>query len=68
MENKLKRTDVGYINRNDQKVLERQDRSENHRFAKAYLLECLNCERRYRANGCDIFQRKCPDCQGGEED
>jgi hypothetical protein len=61
-------TDVGYVNRNNQKVLKKLNRSENHRYANGYLLECKECDRRYKANGCDIFQRKCPDCQGGEED
>jgi hypothetical protein len=58
---------VGYVNRNDQRVLMKLDRSSNHRFANGYALECKICERRYKANGCDVYQRKCPDCQGGEE-
>jgi hypothetical protein len=35
----------------------------------SYKLECLepDCGHEYGANGTDIFQRKCPRCQDGEE-
>ncbi len=32
----------------------------------AYKLKCLKCNHKYGANGTDIFQRKCPNCQGGK--
>jgi tRNA G26 N,N-dimethylase Trm1 len=60
-------TKRGYENRNGQVVQRRQRKSENHRYANAYLLKCKHCEAEYSANGCDIYQRKCPNCQGGEE-
>ena len=33
---------------------------------KFYSMECLNCGHKYQANGSDIWQRKCPKCQGGK--
>jgi len=30
-----------------------------------YEMECLYCHHKYKANGTDIFQRKCPRCQEG---
>ncbi len=30
-----------------------------------YEMECLGCGYKYYANGSDIWQRKCPKCQGG---
>ena len=31
----------------------------------SYKMVCQNCGEVYGANGSDIFQRKCPKCQGG---
>jgi hypothetical protein len=64
---KKKTTKRGYLNRNDQMVLRKGHRSDNHRFANGYRLQCQNCSHEYWANGCDIYQRKCPECQGGEK-
>ena len=30
-----------------------------------YVLQCGECRHEYGANGSDIFQRRCPACQGG---
>ncbi len=30
-----------------------------------YVLQCGGCRHEYGANGSDIFQRRCPACQGG---
>ena len=30
-----------------------------------YAMRCRNSGHEYGANGSDIFQRKCPNCQGG---
>lgn len=30
-----------------------------------YDMKCLKCGHTYKANGTDIFQRKCLNCQGG---
>lgn len=60
--NEMKSTDVGYINRNNQKNLGYNGVSETHISAKAYEMECLDCGHKYLANGCDIWLRKCPKC------
>ena len=62
-----KTTTIGYVNRNKQKVLgTRGVRGTDHE-QYSYKLECLveGCGYDYGANGTDIFQRKCPRCQGG---
>ena len=59
----MKTTDVGYINKNNQKNLGYRGLSETHISAKFYEMECLDCGHRYMANGCDIWLRKCPLCQ-----
>ena len=61
-------TQIGYVNRNNQ-------RCEGHRGvvgtdhgATAYRMVCQQsrCGHVYGANGTDVFQRKCPQCQGGK--
>ena len=64
---KKRTTKRGYVNRNNQVVIRKGKRSENHGFANAYHMQCQHCQHEYMANGCDIFQRKCPACQGGEK-
>lgn len=60
-----KSTDTGYTNKNNQRNAGRTDEpgTDNNQFF--YKMECLNCGYEYRANGSDIWQRKCPKCQGG---
>ena len=58
----MKSTDVGYINKNNQKNLGYRGVSETHVSAKSYEMECLDCGHKYLANGCDIWLRKCPAC------
>ena len=59
----MKTTDTGYINKNNQKNLGYKGISETHISAKSYEMECLDCGHRYPANGCDVWERKCPNCQ-----
>ena len=58
----MKTTDIGYINKNNQKNLGYRGLSETHVSAKFYEMECLDCGHKYMANGCDIWLRKCPMC------
>ena len=58
-------TMVGEENRNQQVVLRRSDAKPSPRGQKVYALRCGRCAHEYGANGCDVFQRKCPKCQGG---
>ena len=58
-------TRPGYVNRNRQTNVRATDLPGNDHLQKIYVLECGDCGLRYGANGSDIFQRKCPECQGG---
>ena len=58
----MKTTDIGYINRNNQKNLGCRGESETHYNQKFFELECLDCGYKYMANGCDVWLRKCPKC------
>ena len=62
---KQKSTDIGYINKNQQKNLGRTDTPGTDHNQYFYEMECLNCGHKYYANGSDIWHRKCPGCQGG---
>ena len=53
----------GYINRNNQKNLEKTDEPGTDYNQWFYLMECQLCKFRYKSNGSDIWQRKCPQCQ-----
>jgi hypothetical protein len=61
----VKSTDIGFINKNNQRNNGRtgQQGTDNNQFF--YEMECLKCGHIYYANGTDIWQRKCPQCQGG---
>ena len=60
-----KTTRIGYENPNRQRVHGTRGIAGNDHGQVSYKLECLDCGHCYGANGTDIFQRKCPDCQGG---
>jgi len=61
-------TKIGYINRNNQKVHGTRGVEGTDYGQYSHKLECLNgdCGHEYGANGTDIFQPKCPRCQGGK--
>lgn len=58
-------TRLGYINKNNQKNLKKINEHGMDYMQWLYLMECQNCNYKYKANGSDIWQRKCPRCQGG---
>lgn len=58
-------TTPGYINRNRQEVLSKTGLPGNDHNQVVYLMKCHTCGTRYGANGSDIFQRRCPECDGG---
>ena len=58
----MKTTDVGYINKNNQKNIGLKGRSDTHYNQNFFELECLDCGHKYLANGCDVWLRKCPKC------
>jgi len=60
-------TEIGYVNRNNQEVLGTRGVRGSDHGQYAYRMKCLqgSCGYEYGANGSDIFQRRCPACQGG---
>lgn len=62
---KGKTTVPGFVNRNGQHVLRATGLPGNDHVQLIYVLRCDTCRHEYGANGSDIFQRKCPACQGG---
>ena len=67
MTDKKKRTtDEGYRNRNGQVNCGKTEWAGNDNNQRIYALRCGRCGFCYGANGSDVFQRKCPNCGGGE--
>jgi hypothetical protein len=60
-------TRIGYINKNNQRNMGHRHQPGTDHGAYSYKLQCLFCGHEYGANGTDIFQRKCPKCQGGKD-
>lgn len=58
-------TQPGYRNRNSQVVIRNTGLPGNDHLQTVYELRCQHCDNCYGANGSDIFQRRCPGCQGG---
>ena len=58
-------TQIGYVNQNNQQNLGHRNLPGNDHLQMAYKMKCLTCGLLYGANGTDIFQRRCPDCQHG---
>lgn len=58
-------TEIGYVNKNGQVVIMKTDYPGTDHNQVVYVLLCKNCNIQYGANGSDIWQRKCPACQGG---
>lgn len=64
---KSKRTTVpGYVNANHQENLGCTGSSGTDHRQYVYRMKCLKCGTIYGSNGSDIFQRRCPGCQGGK--
>ena len=59
-----KTTDAGYVNTHGQENLGGTGKPGHHNQT-VYKMKCRACAHVYGANGADIFQRKCPGCQGG---
>jgi len=53
-------TTIGYVNRNNQKVVARTDLPGTDHNQFVYVLECQVCGHEYGANGSDIHIRRCP--------
>lgn len=65
---KLHSTDIGYINEPyKQEVIRRTDKIGTDHCSKIYIMRCTHCNTEYEANSTDLFQKKCPNCQGGAD-
>jgi hypothetical protein len=60
-------TQIGYVNRNSQLCTGTRNTAGTDHEQVAYRMLCLSvsCGALYGSNGTDVFQRKCPSCQGG---
>jgi hypothetical protein len=58
-------TKQGYRNRNQQVVVRPTGLPGTDHGQSIYVLSCGHCKAEYGANGSDIWQRRCPRCQGG---
>ncbi|MES2392069.1 MAG: hypothetical protein V4555_10540 [Acidobacteriota bacterium] len=56
----------GFVNGRGQEVVERTGAaSGSGRGQVVYRMRCRGCGGEYGANGCDVWSRRCPLCQGG---
>ena len=60
-------TKIGFTNRNDQLCTGNRGVAGTDHGQVSYRMACMlaKCGHVYGANGTDVFQRKCPSCQGG---
>jgi rubrerythrin len=58
-------TDLGYVNRHDQMVLRKLDRTGSDQVRMGYVLRCLECEHEYETTGADTPVCHCPACDSG---
>lgn len=57
---------IGKINRRGQLCCGTRGVMGTDKNQYAYKVCCTRCEHVYGANGSDMYERKCPECQGGE--
>ncbi len=57
--------EIGYLNPNGQQCCGHCGVPGTDNFQKAYKTECTICGYVYGTNGSGMFERKCPECQGG---
>ena len=58
-------TEIGYLNVNSQQCCGHRGVPGTDHLQLAYKVECTHCGFVYGANGSDLFERTCPECQGG---
>jgi len=58
-------TEIGYTNKNDQQCHGTLKVKGTDHLQYVYRVECLRCGYVYGANGSDVHERRCPECQGG---
>lgn len=58
-------TEPGFVNANGQITVRNTGTPGTDHYQYVYQLACSGCGHVYGANGSDIHERKCPNCQGG---
>jgi hypothetical protein len=56
---------IGYVNRNGQICSGHRAKPGTDHLQHAYRVECGLCGHVYGANGSDMHERRCPECQSG---
>ena len=57
---------IGKANKNGQRCCGHRGVPGTDNLQYAYKVECLKCGYVYGANGTAMFERRCPECQGGD--
>lgn len=63
----VKSTEIGYINKNRQKNIGKTEQAGTDYNQFLYEMECMDCGHKYHTNGSNIYEKKCPKCQGGKK-
>lgn len=63
----MKSTDLNYLNKNNQRNIGKTNEKGTDHCSILYMMRCEDCKHEYFANSTDIFQKKCPNCQGGAD-
>jgi hypothetical protein len=58
-------TTIGFRNREGQRVIRKTGRQGQAPGQRVFILECTVCGHEYGTDGCDIYDRLCPECQDG---
>ena len=58
-------TTIGFRNRDGQEVIRKTEREGSATGQRVFILRCTVCEHEYGTDGCDIYDRLCPNCQDG---
>ena len=58
-------TTIGFRNREGQQVIRKTARAGSAPGQRVFVLHCTVCDHEYGADGCDIYDRLCPNCQDG---
>jgi hypothetical protein len=58
-------TTIGFRNRDGQEVIRKTERDGTAPGQRVFILRCTVCDHEYGADGCDIYDRLCPQCQDG---
>jgi hypothetical protein len=58
-------TEIGFRNREGQEVVRKTGREGATPEQRVFVLRCSVCGHEYDCDGCDIYDRLCPNCQDG---